>query len=79
MNKYRHREDCFIERNDPRYPASAVLYDCDGDVVRRFDEDWTDNQISAALEFANHAYHVGFNNGKSEKAREIKSSLGIPL
>lgn len=75
MGKYRYREDCAIERNDPNYPASIVLYDCDGFVVRRFDEDWTDGQIWEVLEFANQAYAQGLRRGEVNKANEIRKAL----
>lgn len=77
MGKYRYREDCLIERNDVRWPASAVLFDCDGNRVHRFDEDWTDDQIWAALEFANSAYAHGLTVGAVNKAYEIRKVLGV--
>jgi len=75
--QYRHREDCAIVRDHRDYPASAVLMDCDGDVVHRFDEDWTDDQIFAALAFANKAYATGIEVGRMEKAYQIRAALNV--
>ena len=75
MARLAHRDDCGIERNDPNYPASAVLYDCDGMMIRRFDEDWTDEQIWAALEFANRAYQQGYATGEQVRAAAIRKLI----
>lgn len=77
MEKYRHPQDCYIEREHKDYKASAVLMDCDGEVVRVFDENWTDEQIFAALAFANHAYDKGVTLGQWKKASEIRKALDI--
>ncbi|MFZ5621145.1 MAG: hypothetical protein ACOY5W_09010 [Pseudomonadota bacterium] len=66
-----------IDRDDPYSPASAVAYDCDGDFLYRFDEDWTDDQIRTALSFANKAYGLGWRVGQEIKMREIRAALGI--
>lgn len=77
MRKYRSKEDCSIVRDHPDYPASAVLMDCDGEFVHRFDEDWTDDQIWSALAFANKAFAAGVAFGESSKLHEIRSVLGV--
>lgn len=71
MDKYLSRNDCTVVRDHEDYPASVVLIDCDGEVVRVFDEDWTDDQIFAALAFANDAYAAGVKLGEWRKAQEI--------
>jgi len=76
MNKLAHREYCYIDRDHPDWPASAVLFDADGEVVRRFDEDWTDDQIWDALGFANRAYDIGVAVGESRRADAIRRLLG---
>lgn len=77
MEKYVHQSDCEIERDHADYPASAALLDFEGEVVYRFDEDWSDDQIWMALAFANKLYDAGVKIGKEDKAREIKRALGI--
>lgn len=70
-----HKTDCTIDRCHPDYPASAVLFNCDGDMVCRFDEEWTDDQIWAALEFANRASRNGFSAGERTRAAAIRSLI----
>ena len=77
MEYYRHKDDCNIDRDHPEYPASAVLMDCDGEIVCRFDEDWTNDQIWMALAFANRAYDIGFHIGGNVKASEIRRVIGL--
>lgn len=74
---YLHRRDALIDRGDHQnYPASAVLRDYDGRFFFRFDEDWTDDQIFAALDFANQAYREGHGAGQRDKAYEIRRAIG---
>lgn len=75
MQKFANEQDCEIVRNHPDWPASAVLFDCDGEVVNRFDESLTDVQIWAALEFANRAYNIGFCHGGKARATRIRRLL----
>lgn len=76
MDKYQHKEDCEIVRDHKDYPASAVLFDCDGNEVHRFDEDWSDDQIWTALSFANKAYAHGVAVGGMRKADEVRRAIG---
>ena len=72
-----HRVDVRIDRDNPNFPASAVLLDADGELLNRFDEDWTDDQILAALDFANRTYNTAFNAGLRSKAAEIRIALNV--
>lgn len=75
--KFRHEEDCRVERTENITGPVADLYDCEGDKVWTFPDSFTDEQIMAALAFANHAYKLGVGIGANRKAEEIRSVLGI--
>ena len=77
IKTYRDPSDCWIRRDDPERPDRAVLMDCDGYVVHDFPADWTDDQVMAALAFANKAYQVGYECGGSMKARDIRRALEV--
>lgn len=74
---YLHHLDIRIDRDNKRYPASAVVFNADGDFIFRFDKDWSDDQIKVAVDFANTAYAKGVATGAASKLREIQSALGV--
>lgn len=73
MNVYAHQEECSIDRTTE--PTSALLRNCEGDVLQRFHPIWSDEQIFLALSFANRTYERGVAVGKWQKANEIKKAL----
>jgi hypothetical protein len=74
--KYRHKEDCFIDRE--HNPGAARLVDCDGYVVFIVSAfEWSDDQIWKALELMNKAYAQGVLVGQTQKVNEIKRVLFI--
>ncbi|WP_270792906.1 MULTISPECIES: hypothetical protein [unclassified Aeromonas] len=77
IEKYRHEEDCRIERAENIVGPVAELYDSEGDKVWTFPDSFTDEQIMAALAFANHAFKVGISIGRDRKAEEIRRALGV--
>lgn len=77
MEKYRDRGDCSIVRDHEKYKGYAVLMDCDGEVVRSFDGNWTDAQVFEALDFANRAFDAGVKHGQRKKAQEIRKALDV--
>lgn len=78
VDMYRYEEECSVERTENIVGRPvAELYDCDGDKVWTFPDSFTDEQIMAALAFANHTYRVGINVGVERKAEEIRSVLGV--
>lgn len=77
MHRFAFREDCTIDRNHSNYPTSAVLFDCDGEVVFEVSKNWTDDQIWKALEFANHAFKRGYYVGSADRAKAIKKLLDV--
>jgi len=77
IEKYRHEEDCSVERAENIEGPVAELYDSEGDKVWTFPGSITDEQIMAALAFANHAFKVGISIGSDRKAEEIRRALGV--
>ncbi|EGI7654928.1 hypothetical protein T6R82_003476 [Salmonella enterica subsp. enterica serovar Montevideo] len=77
VDMYRYEEECSVERTENIVGPVAELYDCDGDKVWTFPDSFTDEQIMAALAFANHAYKVGISIGSDRKAEEIRRALGV--
>lgn len=77
IEKYRHEEDCRIERTENIVGPVAELYDSEGDKVWTFPDSFTDEQIMAALAFANHSFKVGVSIGNDRKAEEIRRALGV--
>lgn len=73
MHKFCHFEDCYIERTQ----ANAELRDEEGTLLLNVPNTWSDKQILIALEFANRAYAMGVESGKTLKAGEIRACLGI--
>lgn len=76
MKKYAHSQDCWIERDLEGHPNSAVVMDCDGWVVHTFPEEWKDEQIWYAIQFANTTYNYGYEAGKRHMAADIRNLLG---
>lgn len=77
LDKYRYEEDCRVERTENIAGPVAELYDSEGDKVWTFLDSFTDEQIMAALAFANHAFKVGISIGTERKAEEIRRVLGV--
>lgn len=77
VEKYRHEEDCRVERAEKIGEPVAELYDSEGDKVWTFPDSFTDEQIMASLAFANHAFKVGISIGIDRKAEEIRRVLGV--
>jgi hypothetical protein len=77
LMKYRHKEDCIIDREHAKATGIALLIDCDGDVVFQVSAEWSDNQIWRALELQNEAYAIGVQVGQAQKVREIQKALHI--
>lgn len=75
--KCHHEDDCWIERTENISGPVAILYEGDGDKVWEFPDSFTDEQIMAALAFANHTFNFGVGIGSHRKAREIRSALEI--
>jgi hypothetical protein len=76
--KYRHKEDCFIDRQFAEDRDQALLVDCDGHIVFRVSaSEWSDDQIWRALELQNEAYAKGVQFGQVQKVHEIKKALCI--
>lgn len=69
------RQDCWIDREDPAFPASAVLRDEEGELLWRFDEDWTEEHIWAALEFANKLYGLGCKAGEAAHLQRLVEAV----
>lgn len=76
---FRYQADCHIERTDNMKGPVAELHDCEGDKVWTFPASFTDEQIMAALAFANYTYRVGISVGSERKAEEIRSVLGVTV
>lgn len=73
-----HREDAAIERRRLDWPASAILVDLHAEEdLMRFDEEWSDEDIFKALDFANWAFDRGFQAGRTDKASEIRRVFEI--
>lgn len=72
-----HAEDCDIERDSLHPTRSADLVDREGGCIYHFNENWSDDQIWMALDFANQLYEKGRKIGRAEKAREIRSALEL--
>jgi hypothetical protein len=77
FDKYRHKEDCHVERAEKKGCPVAELYDCEGEKVWDFPGSFTDEQIMVALAFANHTFKAGINIGVERKAEEIRRVLGV--
>lgn len=69
-------QDAYIERSD-NLGRVAVLWDSEGDRCWSFPIEWSDEQIMAALAFANHAYSAGVKFGSAQKSSEIRKALGV--
>lgn len=74
---YLNKNDAVIERDDKDYPNSAVLYDEEWNFLFRFNDEWTDEQILTALDFANKAHAHGYNRGKADTQNTIKLAIGL--
>lgn len=72
-----HLDDCEILRDYSPEPHRAVLFTRDGDQLWSVPDTWTDEQIWAALQFANRAYAMGYRSGVHHKMLEIRQALGI--
>ncbi|MDA8093682.1 MAG: hypothetical protein M0T84_07165 [Betaproteobacteria bacterium] len=70
------KKDCTLVRDHPDYQGSIVAYDADGEIIERFDGDWTDEMVFKAIEFANRAHDIGFHRGEAAKAHAIRAALG---
>ena len=68
---YIYRDECEIERTE----HSAVVFDCDGNEMARFDDGWADSQIWHAIGLMNRAYDVGWECGQIDKIHEIKRAM----
>lgn len=77
IDKFRHKSDCAIKRESGLQGPVATLYDSEWEKVWTFPDSFTDEQIMAALAFANHAYKVGIDIGSERKAQQIRSALGV--
>lgn len=58
--------------------GDKMLYDCEN-LLFAFPlaENWTDDQIMRALDFANETFERGMRFGRSDKAAEIRKAIGI--
>ncbi len=74
---YADRDDCEVIRNHPDYFGSALLMDCNGDIILEVSETWIDSQIFTALRFANKTYRVGHADGVRKKTQEIRKALEL--
>lgn len=54
-----------------------VLCDKKDNEIWTFPSGWSNEQIMVALEFANHAYDKGVNEGMRRKQEQIKKVLGV--
>lgn len=75
---YLHPADAWIDREGSGINTGmAILRDEEGAEMGRFPGGWTDDQIKAALTFANRFYAKGIEMGKWYKTHEIKQVLDI--
>lgn len=72
--KYCSKDDAHISKDDQ---GDKTLYNCDGDVLYRFDSSWADLQIWRALDFANEAYERGRLVGASMARHDMRKALGM--
>jgi hypothetical protein len=76
--KYCHPKDAkIVEDERENTKGEKLLYSCDGDLLFAFPNDWTDEQVMKALDFANEAFGVGRRLGRLDKAYEIRKALGM--
>ena len=71
VEKYRHEEDCRVERAEKIGGPVAELYDSEGDKVWTFPDSFTDEQIMASLAFANHAFKVGISTSPADTPKKF--------
>jgi hypothetical protein len=64
-----------LGRTTGAWASFATLTDEEGNELWQFPATWSDEQILAALEFANSAYRRGIEYGQRIKAEQVRRAL----
>jgi hypothetical protein len=76
--KYCHPQDAkIVDDVRDNTKGEKLLYNCDGDLLFAFPNDWTEEHVMKALDFANEAFERGNRYGRSDKAYELRKALGM--
>ncbi len=68
--------ELLIDRH-PGFLPSVGLFGEEGLALGQLPATWSDEDIRTAVRLANKAYSWGYQEGASDKARDIRSALGI--
>lgn len=69
-----HPDDVCIDRDTST--DMVIVRDEESEIVFSLPADFTDEQVAAAVQFANYAHSLGVATGRLEIAREVRDLIG---